>query len=381
MAYNPQHEDYQRLWLRYARTLEQSGATDVAREFASFGRRFAQDRDSLPQTDADRSFHLVSEAAMLVDYKAPFADEPTYRKLRHRAQQYLDEALSLDPDDFDARRMSEALRLRSFEAYYRYLRDNADQAKASYQKALDEATQLSAQEDNPDRAHLSRDLALRPYLRWLASWSEQALICGRNREALRIAHQAFQLDPTDAADIRFTATYAAAKLEDVQELEDLAAHTFVPGCQRAADDPWTLLARAAMGFKTDDPQMASSALEQLLHLQPNAAEVLIRQSEFSDGYFSRLCVAPYSEDEVILAVSEGSVLFQEGRDDQGRGALSDWLAVASAHRDPSAAMAVMRERMQGRGDSGTPGTPGSGQGDAGLPGQGGARPGEGGMPR
>lgn len=378
MAYNPQHEDYQRLWLRYARTLEQSGTTDVAREFASFGRRFAQDRDSLPQTDADRSFHLVSEAAMLVDYKAPFADEPTYRSLRHRAQQYLDEALSLDPDDFDARRMSEALRLRSFEAYYQYLRDNADQARTSYQKALDEAARLSAQEDNPDRGHLSRDLALRPYLRWLASWSEQALICGRNREALRIAHQAFQLDPTDAADIRFTATYAAAKLEDVQELEGLEAHTLVPGCQRAADDPWTLLARAAMGFKADDPQMASSALEQLLHLQPNAAEVLIRQSEFSDGYFSRLCVAPYSEDEVILAVSEGSVLFQEGRDDQGRGALSDWLAVASAHRDPSAAMAVMRERMQGGGRSGTSG---SGQGDAGLPGQGGAHPGEGGMPR
>ncbi|MBQ1839823.1 MAG: hypothetical protein II128_00615, partial [Atopobiaceae bacterium] len=44
-----------------------------------------------------------------------------------------------------------------------------------------------------------------------------------------------------------------------------------------------------------------------------------------DGVFARLAVAPFSEDELILAISEGTVLLQEGRDDAGRGVLGTWI--------------------------------------------------------
>ena len=49
--------------------------------FAGFGQRFATDRDSLPQTDADRAFHLVSLAADAIDYQLPFADAEHAKEL------------------------------------------------------------------------------------------------------------------------------------------------------------------------------------------------------------------------------------------------------------------------------------------------------------
>ena len=49
------------------------------------------------------------------------------------------------------------------------------------------------------------------------------------------------------------------------------------------------------------------------------------QRELPDGVFARLAVAPLSEDELILAVSEGTVLLQEGRDAQARGAFGSWV--------------------------------------------------------
>ena len=71
MAHDAKREDYQRLSLRYALELDKSGATDAARAFAAFGRRFAQNRDSLPQSDADRAFHLVALATEIIDYRLP----------------------------------------------------------------------------------------------------------------------------------------------------------------------------------------------------------------------------------------------------------------------------------------------------------------------
>ena len=78
MAHDPRREDYQRLALRFVRTIDPQDPA-AAREFTDFGRRFAQERDSLPQTDADRAFHLVCRATELIDYKLPFA-EPDRRQ-------------------------------------------------------------------------------------------------------------------------------------------------------------------------------------------------------------------------------------------------------------------------------------------------------------
>ena len=75
MAFDPKREDYQRLALRFAHELDAGDPMIAARSFASFGRRFAQDRDSLPQSDSDRAFHLVTLATDLIDYQLPFASD------------------------------------------------------------------------------------------------------------------------------------------------------------------------------------------------------------------------------------------------------------------------------------------------------------------
>ena len=63
MAHDARKEDYQRLGLRFIRELDKEEPLRAMKTFAGFGQRFATDRDSLPQTDADRAFHLVSLAA------------------------------------------------------------------------------------------------------------------------------------------------------------------------------------------------------------------------------------------------------------------------------------------------------------------------------
>ena len=74
MAHDARKEDYQRLGLRFIRQLDREDSGIAMKAFAGFGQRFSTDRDSLPQTDSDRAFHLVSKAADLIDYQLPFAD-------------------------------------------------------------------------------------------------------------------------------------------------------------------------------------------------------------------------------------------------------------------------------------------------------------------
>ena len=77
MAHDPRREDYQRLSLRFAEELDKGDPADAARAFASFGRRFAQDRDGLPQTDADRAFHLVATSLTGASPSPPTSRRPT----------------------------------------------------------------------------------------------------------------------------------------------------------------------------------------------------------------------------------------------------------------------------------------------------------------
>ena len=333
MAHNPQREDYQRLSLRFARELDQGDPVAATRAFASFGRRFAQDRDSLPQTDADRAFHLVVLAADVVDYRLPFATDEQAPGLIQRGKDLLDEAISLDPACHDAIRMRSSSKTPSIDARYRFLADRAEAVRASCEQARDEAVS----ELEGERRALAASIAMRPYWRWMASLAEEALICGRNRVAAEAAEKLLASDPRDCSDVRFTLAYALAKLEDEEGLADLERRYAEISPLRGADDPWILLSHVALAHKRCDFAGARAWLERLVGLYPGAVGALVRQTELPDGEFARLRVSPYSEDELILAVSEGIVLLQEGNDRAGRGVLGTWVAHEAARMDPAAA--------------------------------------------
>lgn len=320
MAYDPHDEDYQRMVLRFTRSLDGRDPISATSSFASFGRRFFQSRDSLPQSDEDRAFHLVTEAATLIDYELPFVDDEQAEKLIERGHQLLDEALSLDARCHDAVRMKSAADSPSFEGYYAFLVSAADEVRSSCEERCS-----TIRDESPERAALEADITMRPYYRWLATLASKAVICGRNREAIKYSEQLLELDPQDNSDVRFTCAIAYAKLEDQQGLEHFAAKT-KPLMRAGTEDAWMQLARIALAHKRHDLADARRLLLRLAETYPHATEALASQKELPDGVFARLAVAPFSEDELILAVSEGTVLLQEGRDDSGRGVLGTWIA-------------------------------------------------------
>ena len=331
MAYDPYREDYQRLGLRFARSLDGQDPAAATRAFASFGRRFSQNRDSLPQSDADRAFHLVAEATTLIDYELPFADDDHAEELIDRGHQLLDEALTLDAHCYDALRMKSAADSPSFEGYYSFLLEHADEVRAICEETRNRIIIGSSQQiagSSPERDLLEADLVMRPYYRWLATLASKAVICGRNREAIRLGERLLELDPLDSSDVRFTCTLAYAKLEDDDGLDRFVART--KHLRRAnTDDAWLQLSRVALAHKRREMSEARRLVAQILTTYPHAGEALTMQKELPDGVFSRLAVPPFSEDELILAVSEGTVLLQEGRDDAGRGVLGTWVAQAA----------------------------------------------------
>ena len=333
MAHNPQREDYQRLGLRFARELDQGDPAAATRAFASFGRRFAQNRDALPQSDADRAFHLVVLASEVVDYQLPFATDEQAPGLIQRGKDLLDEALSLDPSCHDAVRMRSSSQTPSIDERYRFLLERVDDVRASCERAREEA---GAELDGERRA-LAQDIAMRPYWRWMASLAEEALICGRNLAAADAAERLLAADPRDTSDARFTLAYALAKLEDERGLAELERRYAEISPLRGPDDAWILLAHLALAHKRCDFRGARAQLRRIVELYPDAVGTLVRQSELPDGEFARLRVAPYSEDELVLAVSEGVVLLQEGNDRSGRGVLGSWVAREAALLDPAAA--------------------------------------------
>ena len=325
MAFDPHREDYQRLGLRFARSLDSDDPRDAAVAFATFGRRFAQNRDSLPQSDADRAFHLVADATTLIDYKLPFANDEEAETLISRARTLLGEAISLDERCHDAVRMQVAATTASFEGYYDFLRQGAEEVKAS----CDERGAEAAKDSAPERAQLAASIAMAPYLRWMAMLAEKAVICGRNREALRYANELLELDPADPADVRFTAALAYAKLEDDQGLDAFERRLVPTVHSHSSGNAWSSLARASLAYRRRDFFGARKQLRIMVASYPHAAVALARQRELPDGVFSRLCVPPYSEDEIIIAASEGTVLFQEGRDALGRGSFGSWVMLES----------------------------------------------------
>lgn len=336
MAHDSRREDYLRMSLRFALSLDGGDPAEAAREFASFGRRLARDRDSLPQSDADRAFHLVSLATELVDYRLPFAGDALAETLVARGRSLLDEALSLDPGCHDAARMRFSLDTASPEERSRFLAERADAVRGACEAERDRLCETLDEARRP----LGANVAMRPWWRWLADQAECALICGRNHEAVDAAERLLASDQHDLSDARFTLAYALAKLEDEPALERLSARYPALAAPRADDDAWILLARIALAHKAHRLADARRLVERLLASYPGCAAVLIRQMEIADGRFARIRVPAYGEDELIVAVSEGVVLLQEGMERTGKGVFGAWLARTVSELDPEAARAV-----------------------------------------
>ncbi|MBF0956081.1 MAG: hypothetical protein HXK15_06775, partial [Actinomyces sp.] len=127
---------------------------------------------------------------------------------------------------------------------------------------------------------------------------------------------------------------AYAKLEDEDALDNLMDQYRKLDPPRGADDPWILLARLAIHFKKRELVEAEHYLDLLIERYPEATLCCFVQKDLPEGEFSRLNVLPYSEDELIIAIAEATVLLQEGNDLIGRGVLGRWLADQIRARDP-----------------------------------------------
>lgn len=341
MAFDAKREDYLRLCLRFTRELGSGEATRMADELAGFGRRFANDRDSLPQTDADRAFHLVAEATDLIDYQLPFTpDDAQAQALMQRARNLLDEALSLDPQCHDAARMRQSGLSASVTDRLEWLLSHEGEVRESCERqvgVIDDAIE-------GERGVMARNLAMRPLWRWMASEAADALVCGRNRQCLDICRRLLESDPDDNAGARLTATYALAKLEDEEGIDRLRGAWPRLSPHRGPEDPWSRLADVSSAYKARRMQEAEMLLDALLRDVPHAAAVLTRQADLPDGEFSRVILVPDSEDELTIATSEAIVLLQEGAEPTGRGALGAWVAAHVARRAPQEAAAAAAEQ-------------------------------------
>ena len=351
MAFDAYQEDYLRLSISFIRSLQGRDPYTAARAMLGFDHLFNQSRDDLPQTDQDRAFHLVTKATDLLDYEMPFATPDKANRLRDEADEALGEAIGLDGACHDAKRMRALLRLGPFEDAYRYLSDNAEEVRSSCEAARDAAAALTSGEKD-----VAVDLAMRPYLRWEATLATTALNCGRYRRAAEVSRELLDLDSADTADARYSFAFALAKLEDEQGLDALAARCRPLSLLRRTDDPWMLLSRIALAHKRCDLTEARRLVNLMLDSFPHAALTLVRQDELSDGFFARIVVPVGGEDELILAVSEGSVLLQEGRETDNRGPLGAWIAALPEVRQGAVEDAA--ELARGTGPSGLGSAPG-----------------------
>ncbi|MBE6469657.1 MAG: hypothetical protein E7001_06880 [Coriobacteriaceae bacterium] len=351
MAFDPIQEDCLRLILenmRRDRVFPLENPFYIARGMAAF----QEDPARLIHTDRDRSFHLTARAAEAVDYRAPFmASEDEAIQQEDAARDHLAEAVALDPGNWDARRMLAELESESNDAFLAFLIEHRPEVEAAAREVVEGA-------DDPYSRELARDLGLRPHLRWLAALASRSLISGRYSQALRVAEESLDAAPTDPAGVRHTAVLALAKLERsgdelrrFRRRHALAYRTGRPPRRHHLSDrqldPWTLIAQMSIAWRSFDVAAANRSLSSLLKMGPHAAEALYHQAEFPEGIFSRVHVEPGSEDELILALSEATPLFQEGLGAPESAAFSAWVAENDQVRSALSADAATAREMQG----------------------------------
>lgn len=331
MAYDPIQEDCLRLILGTMQR-EHIYPLENAPFIESCLQSYNHDPASLIKTDRDRSFHLVTLATETIDYRLPFAqDDEAADRVAAEAEAQLREACELDPGNWDARRMLAAVEAESNDLYVGYLLDHRAEVEADY-------TKMTSAAHNVYEREFANGFGRRPLIRWLAALSARALVAGQYRLALNAAEDCLAFAPDDPADVRLTAMLAMAKLEyrreDLRRFRQKHAASYrspLPLRRRhhlaeKTQDAWELLSELTIAYHELDFAGATRALRTILQTYPQGAEALYFQAEFPDGVFGRVNVEPGSEDELVLAVSEATPLFQEGLGAPDNAGLAVWIA-------------------------------------------------------
>lgn len=328
MAFDPIEEDCMRLVLGALRR-EQTPPHEMTAAADRLSDTFRADPAHLITCDRERSFHLTSQAVETVDYRLPFiVDDAEADKQSESAERRLREAVELDEDNWDARRMLAALDAESGDAYLAYLLETLPAVEASCVEAAARAQDVYA-------LAYGENLELRPYLRWQSAIAASALIAGKYRLALSCARTVLERAPYDPGDIYRTALLAASKLElPLDELKrferphdaQAPASRRRPRRREATACAWTLIAEMNLAYRALDYDTAGERLRQLVRAYPDAARILFFQVEFPEGVWARVHVAPGSADELALAVSEATPLLQEGMGTPDYASFSTWIA-------------------------------------------------------
>lgn len=329
MAFDPKKEDFDRLFVQH---LIDMGAAEPPEPhaFEVFIERFSNHADTLLDSDENRAFHLMSQAVEKIDYLLPGADISEGERLIQDGKRLLKDACSLDPNCFDALRIQQSMSCSMLEESYSYLAELEEEVF----RACTEKAAAASQNAPKEFEEAVTELAMRPYHRWLAALASRALIAGRNKAAIAYGQKLFSFDPYDFGNVRFTLALAYAKLEDQHGLVKLQNQYVTVKPARPSDDAWMTLSRIALAFKENDLASASALVSKLLERYATGALTLFVQRNIPEGEYARLNVEPYSEDELILAVSEAAVLLQEGNDFTGRGVFGRWLGTEIQKRYP-----------------------------------------------
>lgn len=309
-------EDFERLAVRWAGVphAAQTPAEMIA-AISDFPRRFAADRDSLPQNDTDRAFALVGKASVILDDTVFDAEtDEKADELTRRAAGYLDEALRLDANCFDALRVRRSMDGDGRDAMVAFLEEGRERVRATCERLSREAD-VSV----PDHA-CSSSVFMRPYLRWELALATEQLNCGRYLRSLEVCERIFELDAPDAARARYVAAYDYVKLEDAAGLGALVAR--FPKDERCA---WFMLARCILAYRARNLEAAADILHDIVRTFPDAGGILTFQEELPAGTFGHLDYAPHTSDELYVAVSEAAVLLDENCG-ESVSPLSDWIA-------------------------------------------------------
>lgn len=331
MAFDPMQEDCLRLTLEAMRR-EHVYPLDNPAFVERCMDAYREDPAQLIKTDRDRSYHLMTLATEIIDYRIPFmSDDDAADEAAWDAEGKLREAAALDPSNWDARRMLAALEAPSNDAYVSFLLDHVDEVRDDLERVLDSIS------NSYDR-DFAGSIAWRPYVRWLAATASRALIAGQYRLSLDFAERCLAFMGEDPAGARHTAVLAMAKLEcsrdELKRFRAKHASSYLPPVQlrrrhhldEKAPDAWLMLAELACAYHEFDYNGATRVLRSLLKAYPRAAEPLYFQAEFPDGVYARVNVEPGSEDELILAISEATPLLQEGIGAPSNASLAYWIA-------------------------------------------------------
>ncbi len=312
---------------------------DVHKDFA---RRYEANDFDFEIPVSEQANDYVKRFATLHDYVIPFRTEnpPVTDKEKFEMFDWIEEALRLDPECYDALRIkcfidNEIHSSLPMEDDYAYLmehkQDCYDYCLAQRNKILIERCGCSEEEVNavndiellPEGAgemstinHIMVHRTIYPYLRWLSSLADTAYHLGRYSECLQHVTEALLIQRSDPGDVRRIGYLAAAKLQDEQALDAI-----VQACPTKEDtsprwkyqkDAWYLLSRMYLEFTNLKLDEARKTLDKIIKNFPGVEEFIYDEITIGRTLYSYPDVIPHSSDELLLALSYGKPLLLEG---------------------------------------------------------------------